>query len=63
LKYISYVENDNVKNRLFVSEDKKQTLLWLKDKFSQNDYINPYSDINGTYDKDTSISISTGDVR
>lgn len=63
LKYISYVENDNVEDHLFVSEDKKQTLLWLKDKFSQNDYINPYSDINGVYDNDDLISTSTGDVR
>lgn len=63
LKYVSYVENDNVENRLFSSVDKKQTLSWLTDKFSQNDYINPYSDINGTYDNNDLISTSTGDVR
>lgn len=63
LKYISYVENDNVENHLFASEDKKQTLSWLNDKFSQNDYINPYSDINGVYDNENLIFTSTGDVR
>ena len=63
LKYVSYVENDSVENRLFLFEDKKQTLSWLKDKFSQDDYINPYSNINGTYDNNNLISTSTGDVR
>lgn len=63
LKYVSYVENDNVENRLFLSEDKKQILQDLTSQFSQKDYINPYSDINGTYDKNVLISTSTGDVR
>lgn len=63
LKYVSYVENDNVENCLFLSEDKKQILQDLTSQFSQKDYINPYSDINGTYDKNVLISTSTGDVR
>lgn len=63
LKYVSYVENDNVENRLFLSEDKKQTLQDLETQFSQKDYINPYSDINGTYDNNDLIFTSTGDVR
>lgn len=63
LKYVSYVENNNVENHLFLSEDKKQTLQDLETQFSQKDYINPYSDINGTYDKNVLISTSTGDVR
>ena len=63
LKYVSYVENNNVENRLFLSEDKKQTLQNLTAQFSQKDYINPYSDINRTYDNNDLISTSTGDVR
>lgn len=62
-KYISYIENDSVQSQLFLSDDKKQTLQNLQNKFSQKDYINPYSDINGVYDKNTLISTSTGDVR
>lgn len=63
LKYVSYIENDNVENHLFLSEDKKQTLQDLETQFSQKDYINPYSDINGTYDNNDLIFTSTGDVR
>lgn len=62
-KYISYIENDGVQSQLFLSGDKKQILQNLQNKFSQKDYINPYSDINGVYDKNTLISTSTGDVR
>lgn len=62
-KYISYIENNDVQSQLFLSGDKKQILQDLQNKFSQKDYINPYSDINGVYDKNTLISTSTGDVR
>lgn len=62
-KYISYIENDSVQSQLFLSGDKKQILQGLQNKFSQKDYINPYSDINGVYDKNTLISTSNGYIR
>lgn len=63
-KYISYIENNDIQNQSYViTKDKKQVLQDLQDKFLQKDYINPYSDINETYDKNVLISTSTGDVR
>lgn len=63
-KYISYIENNDIQSQSYViTKDKKQVLQDLQDKFLQKDYINPYSDINGTYDKNVLISTSTGDVR
>ena len=63
-KYISYIENDDIQSQSYViTKDKKQVLQDLQDKFLQKDYINPYSDINGIYDKNVLISTSTGDVR
>lgn len=62
-KYISYIENDSVQSQLFLSGNKKQILQNLQNKFSQKDYINPYSDINGVYDKNTLISTSNGYIR
>lgn len=63
-KYISYIENDSIQSQSYIIiQDKEQVLQELQDKFSQKDYINPYSDINGTYDKNVLISTSTGDVR
>lgn len=61
-RYVTYIENDGIQSQSYLI-DKKQALQDLQDKFSQKDYINPYSDINGTYDKNVSISTSTGDVR
>lgn len=63
-KYISYIENNDIQSQSYViTKDKKQVLQDLQDKFLQKDYINPYSDINGTYDKNVLISTSTGNVR
>lgn len=63
-KYISYIENDDIQSQSYnMTKDKKQVLQDLQDKFLQKDYINPYSDINETYDKNVLISTSTGDVR
>lgn len=63
-KYISYIENDDIQSQSYViTKDKKQVLQDLQDKFLQKDYINPYSDINGTYDKNVLISTLTGDVK
>lgn len=63
-KYISYIENNDIQSQSYViTKDKKQVLQDLQDKFLQKDYINPYSDINETYDKNVLISTSTGDVR
>lgn len=63
-KYISYIENNDIQSQSYViTKDKKQVLQDLQDKFLQKDYINPYSDINGAYDKNVLISTSTGDVR
>ena len=63
-KYISYIENNDIQSQSYaITKDKKQVLQDLQDKFLQKDYINPYSDINGTYDKNVLISTSTGDVR
>ncbi len=63
-KYISYIENNDIQSQSYaITKDKKQVLQDLQDKFLQKDYINPYSDINETYDKNVLISTSTGDVR
>lgn len=63
-KYISYIENNDIQSQSYViTKDKKQVLQDLQDEFLQKDYINPYSDINGTYDKNVLISTLTGDVR
>ena len=63
-KYISYIENNDIQSQSYaITKDKKQVLQDLQDKFLHKDYINPYSDINGAYDKNVLISTSTGDVR